>query len=105
MESAGARLLGALLHEPTSQALSGFCRFNEERAHPRRVRKGIEHGVGTCLDLIASEQGAALAPATAGYDRVCVLDDEVSAVLDELRVDAENVTCYGFGLHGRVVRR
>jgi hypothetical protein len=93
------------LHELTAQTLAGFCGLNEERANARRIRNGIEEGVRACLDLIAPEQGAALAPATTRYDRFCVLDDEVSAVLDELSVDAENMTCDGFRLHGRVIRQ
>jgi hypothetical protein len=61
--------------------------------------------VGTCLDLVPTERGLALAPAAARRDDVILLDDEVGAILDELAVDAENVACVASACTGVWVQK
>ena len=41
--------------------------------------------------MIAAEQGGAPAPAAASGDRTVLLDDEIGAIVDQLRVEAHHI--------------
>jgi hypothetical protein len=63
--------------------------MDEERADLCRVHGRIELGGVAVGALVAAEERAPLAPAAAAGDAPFCFHDEVGAVADELRVDAE----------------
>ncbi len=102
-EARRARRARTFVDQPPAEALAGLAGIHEERADPCRLSRGIEQRIDVGFRLVAAEERAAATPTAARDDLAALLDDEVGAVGDQLRVDAEDVTDRGLRLGRRVV--
>ena len=79
--------------------------MNEESADSSWVMERVERRILSGSRAVAAENGATPAPAAAADNMAGVLDDEVSAIADELAVHAEDWAKGGLDLCGRIERR
>jgi len=77
--------------------------MDEEGADLGRVRLRIELGGIAIGARVAAEQRASAAPAATGRETARRLDDEIAAVVNELRIDSERAAQRAFDLRRRVV--
>jgi hypothetical protein len=55
-----------------------------------RMRAGSDEGCIASLRMIAAEQGGACAPSAGGDDLLVLLDDQISAVFNQLAVETHD---------------
>ena len=102
-EAAGSGLGFAALEDRGAEAATCVRRIDEECANLRCIDRGIELGLVASRTRITAEQRAPLAPAAAGDELAVRFRDEVGAIQDQLRVDAERAAQRAFDLRRRVV--
>src|SRR6185369_7872210 len=88
----------AAIEYRSTHSLARVFRMNEERANLRRSRRRIQIRCVSCRKLVATEKRPPSTPTTATDQLARAVGNEVSAVVDQIRVNAKHRRNGGFDL-------